>query len=83
MDRERITAWITTYALTKGIQEMEGEVCHNISSDMLACANSDCFHGSNWHRTREAALVKAEDMRLKKIASLKKQIEKLEKLRFE
>ena len=83
MDRERITAWITTYALTGGIKEVEGDVCHGISSDMLSCAKEGHFHDSNWHRTKEAALVKAEEMRLKKIASLKKQIEKLEKLRFE
>jgi hypothetical protein len=39
--------------------------------------------GRQWHRTREAAVLIAESMRKKKIASLKQQIEKLEKLRFE
>ena len=46
---------------------------------------SDCYHGEGkeWHRTKEAALVRAEKMRQKKIASLKKQIEKLERMKFE
>ena len=42
------------------------------------------FHGEGkeWHRTKEAAIAKAEEMRQKKIAGLKKQIERLEKLEF-
>lgn len=38
--------------------------------------------GNDWHRTKESAIAKAEEMRKKKIASLKKQIEKLEKMEF-
>lgn len=40
------------------------------------------FHGNEWHKSRESAIAKAEEMRKKKIASLKKQIEKLEKMEF-
>jgi hypothetical protein len=46
-------------------------------------------HGGQWHYqyefalTEEAAIKKAEQRRLKKIASLKKQIAKLEALKFE
>ena len=39
--------------------------------------------GRDVHETREAALAAAESMRTKKIASLKKQVAKLEALRFE
>lgn len=35
-----------------------------------------------WHRTREGAVAKAEEMRVARIASLEKQIAKLRKLRF-
>lgn len=86
--KEEITAFITTYALSEGILEVKGVVCHNISSDMLwyrlPKAMFDSYaHGKNWHRTKEAALARAEEMRQRKIASLKKQIEKLENMVFE
>jgi predicted Rossmann fold nucleotide-binding protein DprA/Smf involved in DNA uptake len=35
------------------------------------------------HETREGAVAKAEQMRTKKIAALRKQIERLEKMRFD
>ena len=38
--------------------------------------------GKEAFRTREQAMERAEKMRLKKIASLKKQIEALEKMKF-
>lgn len=39
------------------------------------------FHGegNDWHRTAEAAIARAEEMRVKKLASLRKQLAKLEK----
>lgn len=78
--------WITKYALTDGIIEEEAEPC---GKDMIAVRNeralSSYFHGEgkNWHKTKESAIAKAEEMREKKIASLKKQIDKLEKIKFE
>lgn len=39
--------------------------------------------GDEWHETKESAIAKAEEIRKKKINSLKKQIEKLEKMKFE
>jgi hypothetical protein len=43
------------------------------------------YHGENneWHKTKEEAIRKAEEMRLKKIESHKKSIAKLEKMKFE
>lgn len=64
--------WITKYALTRGI----------IETDNL----NDCYSGKGYswiHYDKEAAIQKSEEMRQKKIASLKKQIEKLEEMRFE
>jgi len=58
-------------------------VCHGISSEMLSYSELGCVHGNDWHRTEEAAIKRAEEMRLKKIASVKKQLGKLEKMRFE
>lgn len=57
----------------------------DIKGDMAnGKAWNDYYHGEGkeWHRTRESAVAKAEEMRCKKIDSLKKQIEKLEKKRF-
>lgn len=39
--------------------------------------------GKEWHRTKKSAIKKAEEMRQKKIDSLKKQVEKLERMMFE
>lgn len=40
------------------------------------------LHKPDWHETKEAALLHAETMRQKKIASLRKQIQKLEQMKF-
>lgn len=84
---ENVTAWITKYALTDGVIKVSGKVNHEISSRMftyrLPGDFSDTYvHGNDWHRTEHEALDRAEKMRAKKIASLKKQIAKLEAMKF-
>lgn len=79
------TLWITKYALTSGIYEREQI---EIDGDMAivlepkSIGGKNYYHGKDWHVTRDAALARAEDMRLAKIASLEKQLVKLEKLNF-
>jgi hypothetical protein len=77
--------WITKYALTMGISERVARICSDINPDMISCGGLDLFHGEGreWHRTKEAATARAEEMRKAKIASLKKQIARLEKLTFQ
>lgn len=79
--------YITKYALTDGIQEYDNAEVSTISRTMISIIRPGklrlCFHKPHWHETREAAIQRAEEMRLKKIASLNKQIEKLEQLKFE
>ena len=82
MEREKVKAWVTKYALSSGIEFVNGEVNHNVSSSMLSYGVRCVAHGKDWHRTPEAALARAEEMRTAKIASLKKQIAKLEKMTF-
>ena len=87
MNNEDITAWVTKYALTDGIQKVSGTVRHETRSGMLSYTGSryewrECVHGNDWHRTPEAALARAEEMRKAKIASLKKSIAKLEAIKF-
>jgi len=85
--------YITKYALTAGIVEREGEIHDTIGGgDMLCCKREgkqafygdDIYHGKgrDWHETREGAVARSEQMRVKKIASLKKQVAKLEALKF-
>lgn len=82
MNYEKIKAWVTKYALSDGIKLVDGEVCHHISSEMLRYDNHGSAHGNDWHRTPEAALERAEEMRKAKIASLHKSIAKMQKLEF-
>jgi len=42
----------------------------------------DMIYKTKWHRTFPEAKARAEEMRVKKIASLKKQITKLERMTF-
>lgn len=86
MEDEHIKAWVTKYALTSGISCVEGTVCHGSSGRMLRYTRPGCIqeyaHGDDWHRTPEAALARAEEMRRAKIVSLKKNMSKLETLTF-
>ena len=82
MERENIKAWVTKYALTKGIELVNGKVCHDINSGMLSYWEHATAHGDDWHRTPEAALARAEKMRHAMIASLRKSIAKIESMKF-
>lgn len=87
MKNENITAWVTKCALTNGIQKVSGTIRHETNSDILSYIGSrydwrEYVHGKDWHRTPEAALARAEEMRKNKIASLKKSIAKLEAMTF-
>lgn len=77
--------YITKYALSKGIFELEVEQSKNFPDMVCGFIYDDHYHGEGieWHRTMEAAITRAEEMRLKKIRSLKKQIEKLERMKFQ
>lgn len=78
-----MTAYITRYALTSGIEQAEGECYDNGIFGYSINGHTNYVHGNGWHKTKDAALECAESMRLKKIASLKKSIAKLEKLTFD
>ena len=84
--------WITKYALTNGISEGEIIAEHKIRENPIEyknryfCRNKDgdqYLDSGDFCFTYELAVQKAEEMRRNKIASLKKQIEKLEEMRFE
>lgn len=79
------TVYSTKYVLTAGIEKITGE----LSGNTFSYKQEESFwttylhgEGRDWHRTEESARKRAEEIRLKKIASLKKQIAKLELLTF-
>lgn len=75
--------WITKHALTDGIYEIDAKECH-IPSMVSGGGLFETYHGEGveWHRTKESAIAKAEKMKIKAIASHKKSIARLEKLKF-
>ena len=81
---ETMKVWVTKYALSCGIYEVE-VMAPSGSSTIVRTPSPyvQFFYSSEWHLTKEAAIHEAEKMCLNKIASLKKQIAKLEKMRFE
>ncbi|WP_447872022.1 tail fiber assembly protein [Serratia fonticola] len=84
MDKQLTSGYITKYALTAGIIKREGEIDDSGSfryKDPEAWGTSSIWH-TDFRLTEAEALAKAEDMRKKKIASLKKQIAKLEAMTF-
>lgn len=81
--------WVTKYAMSgKGVIPCE-DARTTSYADMIAIPARDgkrnrdwIIHKPDWHTTPEAAISCAEEMRTKKIASLKKQIAKLEAMMF-
>ena len=71
--------YITKYALTEGILEITGQLG---SHKTLLMTKIGYFYGKDWHVSKGAAIKHAEEMWVKKIANLKKQIEKLEAMKF-
>ena len=88
MTEPNFIAWVTSHALITGILVGSAEVSsdnphmitffrHGTNTRLLAFGE-----GREWHRTPEAALLSAEEMRRKKIESLKKSIARIEAIEF-
>jgi hypothetical protein len=75
-----MNVFITKYALSQGIIESEARLTS--IANMIDAGKRGYFHKGEWFTTREEAEANAEHRRAKKIASLKKQIAKLEALSF-
>lgn len=75
--------FVTRYALTDGV--VRRNVIKTYSTGSVVVEGLEfaiLYEGKDYQGTEEAALKQADQMRLKKIAALRKQIEKLEKLQF-
>lgn len=78
--------WLTRYALSDGISHEEvekSEVVNGKTYLYLIDTFISYRLGKDVFTNKNEAMAKAEEMRIAKIKSLKKQIEKLEKLKFE
>jgi len=89
VEEKKFKVWITKYALTQGIYEAMVELCDDSdpSGNMVKQDGKwggSYYHGKgkDWHENKYGAMVKADEMRKKKIAALKKQIVNLEKMTF-
>lgn len=73
--------WIAKYALTQGIEEIDSEEVFSfkIEGKYLSFNRKKsslpelyCGEGKEWHRSKESAIKRAEEMRDKKIENLQK-----------
>jgi hypothetical protein len=77
-----LKVWVTKFVFTEGIEEVDAEQC---SPTMVAVRSrqwTQYVHKPFWHTSREDAVAHAEKMRIAKLASLKKSMEKIQKLEF-
>ncbi len=81
--------FVTKYALTQGIVECEMEVTLNDKHFNKKCfgkltptSYSTGFYNNEFHLTMNEAIEDANKRRLNRIAALKKQIDKFEKMKF-
>lgn len=79
--------WITKYALSSGIFQIEGEISAT-NQDAIKVQRAGRYpelfwkEGKDWHKTEESAKEHCRLMREAKISSLNKQIQKLKNLKF-
>jgi hypothetical protein len=85
-----IDVWITKYALSSGIKRATAELCLSVAPNgsMIGVIRDgraslgELYHKPYWSGSETDAIAQAERMRVAKIASLRKQIAKLEAMKF-
>ncbi len=79
--QDKTTVFVTKYWSTAGIQEIEVEMC-----DYTMCRDfsryQSYYHKGDFFYTKDEAIADCENKRRKKLLSLQKQIDKIQKLRF-
>lgn len=77
-------AYVTKYALTKGIFEVEADPSRSDAEYFKVEGYIDGFFlDKGIHLTRLDAVCRAKEMRRKKITNLERQLKKLKEMRFE
>lgn len=77
-----IKVWISKYALTTGIIEKEVRINDELAVSVESQLDSYYGEGKQWHKTKEDAIKRAEEMRKRKIISVEKQLKKLKEMKF-
>lgn len=73
--------FVTKYALTKGILELECEIIDGKLAKTIE-KYPQYFKESEWFYNEEFAIKRSNKMKTNKIASLERQITKLQKIQF-
>lgn len=78
--------YVTRYALTAGIFCVEAKI--NETGTVASYKRdesyyTECAHGKDFYLTADAALKRAEEMRIKKLQSIDKQAKRISALKFE
>lgn len=75
--------YCTKWLFTRGIFEAEAEDLGNGMVKMEGVTFGYLHgEGKDWHKTRDSAVKKAEEMRAKKLKTLEKQIKKISAMKF-
>lgn len=82
--KDKVTIYITKYALTDGIQQADAEVLDSGRYWYIPKGGSypTSVGGNDAHLTKDAALDRAEEMRIAKLQSLEKQMKKISAMKF-
>lgn len=75
--------YITKYALTKGIFEVDANYFGKRKSIIVNDKFVSFYHNKDFYEKKEDAIKRANDLRIDKIQSLIKMINKLENMKFE
>ncbi len=77
--------YITKYLFTNGIELVDAEISDKMAIVGESNSYQQYFHGEGreWHRTKESAIARAEEMRIKKLKAIDKQMKKISAMKFE
>lgn len=75
--------WITKYALTRGIFEMEVKSTSRDGSTVYGNAWYEAYGSRHWYKRKTDAVKRAKEMRKREITRLENKIKKLKEKRFE
>lgn len=75
--------YVVKYALTQGIRVVEGEVSDVVLGRLYVTSSVHAYFSKDeWTTSPEKALQRAENKRQKRITSLRRQLDKMERLTF-
>lgn len=72
--------WITKWTLTRGVFEVDAEVCTGGNGRLIRTAQYGLFHKPDWHTNWIDAEARVLSMVTARITSLEKQVSKLRRL---